>query len=88
MMENGRAKLGSIVTDEEYRHMKETGELNLNDLNRDPQTRAMNDKSINEADILHRAQEQAIINGMNVRRPYNKSESNADFVGESKDGRY
>ena len=39
-------------------HMQETGELNLNDLNRDPQTRSRNVKSVNEANILSRAQEQ------------------------------
>ena len=52
------------------------------DLKRDPQTLVISQKSIQEADILSRAQNDNYLDDLtNIRRPYNVSESKYDFVG-------
>ena len=44
----GGGKLGSKLSEKEYNHLKTSGELNLFDLRRDPQTLAMNQKSVDD----------------------------------------
>lgn len=78
----GRSYLGSILTEEEYWYLKETGEIYLFDLQRDPQTSVMNQQSIQEAEILSRAKDEGCLTGFGyIRRPYNLLESRTDFVG-------
>ena len=80
--ETGRSYLGSILTEQEYSNLKKTGEIDLSDVKRDPQTLAMNQKSIQEAEVLSRAKDEGFLAEFsNIRRPYNVSESVADFVG-------
>ena len=70
--ENGRAYLGSRLTEQKYSNFKKTGEINLSDLRRDPQTLAMNQKSIQEAEALNRAKDEGCLTGFtDIRRPYN-----------------
>ena len=51
-------------------------------MRRDPQTLAMNQKSIYEADTIRQAAIEGCLTGVrDVRRPFNVTESNSDFVG-------
>lgn len=85
--ETGRAFLGSPLSKPEYSNLKKTGELDLFDIRRDPQTLAMNQKGIREAEILSRAQDQnCLIEISNIRRPYNETEATTDFVGTDPTG--
>ena len=77
----GRSYLGSTLNEQEYSNLEETGEINLSDLRRNPQTLVMNKKSIQEADILSRAEDQGCLTGFNnIRRPYSVSESVSDYI--------
>jgi hypothetical protein len=81
--ETGRSYLGSTLTEQEYSNLKKTGEIDLSDLQRDPQTLVMNQKSIQEAEVLSRAKDEGYLTEFSdIRRPYNVSESVADFVGK------
>lgn len=85
--ENGRSYLGSTLTEQEYSNLKKTGEIDLSDLRRDPQTLVMNQKSIQEAEVLSRAKDEGYLTEFSdIRRPYNVSESLADFVGKDSIG--
>jgi hypothetical protein len=85
--ETGRSYLGSTLTEQEYSNLKKTGEIDLFDVKRDPQTLAMNQKSIQEAEVLIRAKDEGCLAEVsNIRRPYNVSESEADFVGTDRRG--
>ena len=85
--ETGRAYLGSTLTEQEYSNFKKTGEIDLFDLRRDPQTLVMNQKSIQEAEALSRAKDEGCLTEFtDIRRPYNVSESLADFVGKDSMG--
>ena len=85
--ENGRSYLGSTLTNQEYLNLKETGKIDLFDLRRDPQTLVMNQKSIQEAEALSRAKDEGCLTEFtDIRRPYNVSESLADFVGKDSMG--
>lgn len=85
--QTGRAYLGSILTEAEYSNLKKTGEIYLFDLRRDPQTLVLNQKSIQEADSLSRAKDQGCLSEYNdIRRPYNVSESSADYVSTDSTG--
>jgi len=85
--ETGRAYLGSTLTEQEYSNLKKTGEIDLSDLRRDPQTLVMNQKSIEEAEALSRAKDEGCLTEFtDIRRPYNVSESLADFVGKDSMG--
>ena len=85
--ETGRAYLGSTLTEQEYSNFKKTGEIDLSDLRRDPQTLVMNQKSIQEAEALSRAKDEGCLTEFtDIRRPYNVSESLADFVGKDSMG--
>lgn len=80
-IETGRAYLGSTLTEQEYSNLKKTGEIDLSDLRRDPQTLVMNQKSIQEAEVLSRAKDEGCLTEFtDIRRPYNVSESSSDFV--------
>ena len=84
---SGKVKVASRVTKEEYNHLKKTGQLDLFDLRRNPQSRVMNQKGIQEAEILSRAQDQGYLTEIDdIRRPYNLSESNSDYVGKDRKG--
>ena len=85
--ETGRSYLGSTLTEQEYSNLKKTGEIDLSDLRRDPQTLVMNQKSIQEAEALSRAKDEGCLTEFtDIRRPYNVSESLADFVGKDSMG--
>lgn len=85
--ETGRSYLGSTLTEQEYSNLKKTGEIDLSDLRRDPQTLVMNQKSIKEAEALSRAKDEGCLTEFtDIRRPYNVSESSADFVGKDSMG--
>ena len=76
--------LGSRLTQQEYLTLKETGKLDLFDLQRDPQTLVMNQKSIQKAKVLSRAKDESYLTEFSeIRRPYNMSESKIDFVGKT-----
>ena len=81
-LETGRASLGSMITNEEYEHLKVNSEINLTDLRRDPKTLAMNSKSVLEAETLMKAKNQGCLEKYReIRRPFNDTEVNSDFVG-------
>lgn len=83
----GRSYLGSTLTEQEYSNLKTTGEIDLSDLRRDPQTLVMNQKSIQEAEALSRAKDQGCLTEItDIRRPHNVSESLTDFVGKDSMG--
>nr|YP_003734626.1 hypothetical protein KrfoC_p116 [Kryptoperidinium foliaceum]ADI40411.1 hypothetical protein [Kryptoperidinium foliaceum] len=85
--ETGRSYLGTTLTEQEYSNLKKTGEIDLYDLRRDPQTLVMNQKSIQEAEVLSRAKDEGCLTEFtDIRRPYNVSESSADFVGKDSMG--
>ena len=75
------------LTEQEYSNLKKTGEIDLSDLRRDPQTLVMNKKSVEEAEALSRAKDDGCLTGFtDIRRPYSVSESLADFVGKDSMG--
>jgi hypothetical protein len=79
--------LSSTISKEEYDNVKNTGELDLFDLRRDPQYLVINKKSVTEADILSRAKDDGYLTKFtDIRRPYNTSESNSDFVAKDSAG--
>lgn len=85
--ETGRPYLGSTLTEQEYLNLKKTGEIDLSDLRRDPQTLVMNQKSIQEAEALSQAKDEGCLTEFtDIRRPYNVSESLTDFVGKDSMG--
>ena len=85
--ETGKGYLGSYLTKEEYLPIKETGEIGLFDLRRDPQTLVINKKSIQESDSLFQAKQEGHLDDYtDIRRPHNLFESNADFIGLDSDG--
>ena len=83
----GRASLGSTITEQEYSKLKKTGEIDLSDLRRDPETLVMNRKSVEEAAVLTRANDEGYLKKFNdIRRPHKVSESRTDFVGKDSNG--
>ena len=83
----GRAILGSTLSSKEYKSLKNDGKIDLSNMSRDPQTRIINSKSENEFETLIRAQDEGLLKDLEVRRPYNITESMSDFVGETKNGK-
>ena len=78
---NANALLGSPVNQKEYENLKE-GIIDLTDLRRDPQTRVMNTKGVQEAAFLEKLKADGMLDEYSVIwRPFNVSESNADIVG-------
>ena len=83
----GRAVLGSTLTEQEYSNLKQTGNIELSALRRDPQTLGMNQKSIDEAEARTRANDEGCLTGLTeVRRFNNLGESGADFVAKDSVG--
>ena len=69
---SGRTYLSSPITNEEYLYLKETGNIDLFDMNRDPQTMTFNKKSEIEATAIKNAKDQGLFSKVkNIRRPYN-----------------
>lgn len=74
ILKTSRAYLGSTLTEQEYSNFKKTGEIDLSDLQRDPQTLVMNQKTIQEAEALSRAKDEGCLTKFtDIRRPYNVS---------------
>ena len=80
---SGNAKLSSPLTDKEYKHLKKTHQLDLDDIRRDTQTHVMNQKGIEEAEAITQALDNNEFGSdATIRRPYSRKESNADFILE------
>ena len=86
--ENGNISLSSIITPEEYLNLKKTGEIDLFEFTRDPQTLVINSKAISEAASYKKATEEyGCLSGLsNERRPFNISESEKDVIAYGPNG--